>query len=266
MGVHVSQLYYYPIKSLAGISSKQLSVTRWGPHRDRRLMLVDEQGIFITQRQSHVMALISVIDDGDEIRLAYQGRDIGIAWPDFSLTQQTRKVEVWGEELAGQVVSESINEWLSQVLQRSVTLVYMADKTHRQVDTTYALQGTCTGFTDGFPFLIVSQNSINYLHQDLTFNLDAQRFRPNIVVAGCKEFSESSWKKIRINGLELNLIKPCSRCIIPCIDPSTGLMQEQVMQVLLAHCSKDGEVYFGQNALHQGEGVIAVGQEVELIN
>ncbi len=266
MGIKVSQLYYYPIKSLAGISSEQLSVTRWGPHRDRRLMMVDEQGLFITQRQSHVMALISVIDDGDEIRLTYQGRGISIAWPDFSHAQQTHKVEVWGEELAGQVVSEEINEWLSQVLQRTVTLVYMADITHRQVDTNYASLGTRTGFTDGFPFLIVSQNSINYLHQDLTFNLDAQRFRPNIVVTGCKAFSENDWKKIRINNLEFNLVKPCSRCVIPSIDPSTGLIQEQVMQVLLAHCSKDGEVYFGQNALHQGEGVLAVGQEVELIN
>jgi len=265
MSIQVSELFYYPIKSFAGIACEQLCINAWGPLRDRRLMLVDEQGHFITQRQCRIMALMSLSDNQESLTLAYQGESFTLAWPDFSLAISTQMVQVWEEEISGQGIGGGVNAWLSRVLQSKVKLVYMADDTHRQVDLTYASQGIRTGFADGFPFLVVSQESIMSLQQELTFELDVKRFRPNIVVSGCEPFSEDQWKTISINNIEFNLVKPCSRCVIPSIDLTTGLMQKEVMQVMVAHRKRDGEVYLGQNAVHKGKGSIEVGQQVKII-
>jgi len=265
MTIQVSKLFYYPIKSFAGIACEQMHINAWGPLRDRRLMLVDEQGNFITQRQCRIMALMSLKDSQESLTLAYEGESFTLAWPNFFKTSKTQKVQVWEEELSGQIIGGEINDWLSRLLQRRVKLVYMADETHRQVDLAYASQGTRTGFADGFPFLIVSQESITSLQQELTFELDVKRFRPNIVLSGCDAFSEDQWKTISINNIEFNLVKPCSRCVIPSIDLTTGLMQKEVMQVMMAHRKRDNEVYLGQNAVHKGQGSIEVGQQVEII-
>ena len=265
MSIQVSQLFYYPIKSFPGIACEQLTINAWGPLRDRRLMLVDEQGKFITQRQCRIMALISVCDDQETLTLSYQGEAFSLPWPTFSQTTQSRKVQVWEDEVRGQIIGGEINEWLSKVLQFRVNLVYMADDTHRQVDLDYASAGTRTGFADGFPFLIVSQESITFLQQELTFDLDVKRFRPNIVVSGCDAFSEDQWKTIAINHIEFDLVKPCSRCVIPSIDLRSGLMQKEVMQVMVAHRKRGDQVYLGQNAVHKGQGTIEVGQQVKVI-
>jgi len=92
-----------------------------------------------------------------------------------------------------------------------------------------------------------------------------KRFRPNIVLSGCDAFSEDQWKTISINNIEFSLVKPCSRCVIPSIDLATGLIQKEVMQVMMAHRKRDSEVYLGQNAVHKGQGSIEVGQQVEVI-
>ena len=265
MSIQVSKLFYYPIKSLPGIACEQLSINAWGPLRDRRLMLVDEQGKFITQRQCRIMALMSLNDDLEYLTLAYQAETFTLPWPDFSQVTATQQVQVWEDEVSGQKIGGEINDWLSRVLQRRVNLVYMADDTHRQVDLVYASQGTRTGFADGFPFLIVCQESVTSLQQELTFTLDVKRFRPNIVLSGSDAFSEDKWRTISINNIEFNLVKPCSRCVIPSIDLTTGLMQKEVMQVMVAHRKQGEQIYLGQNAVHKGQGKIEVGQPVTVI-
>ncbi len=265
MSIHVSKLFYYPIKSFPGIACEQLNINSWGPFRDRRLMLVDEQGACITQRQCRIMALISVSDDEESLTLVYEGREISLAWSKLCQTTLNKSVTVLGDKVIGQMVSGEINDWLSQILQRKVNLAYMADDTHRQVDLAYAPLGTRTGFSDGFPFLIVSQESITSLQQELTFELDVRRFRPNIVLSGCDAFSEDEWKIISINHIEFELVKPCARCIIPSIDLKSGLIQKEVMQVMEVHRKKDNQLYLGQNALHRGQGSIEVGHRVEII-
>ena len=91
------------------------------------------------------------------------------------------------------------------------------------------------------------------------------RFRPNIVVSGCEAFAEDTWKKIAINGIEFDVSKPCSRCVIPTIDPATAVKQPDVMQVLLKQRKIGKKIYFGQNLIHRGTGTLSVNDHVEIL-
>ncbi len=265
MTINVSQLFYYPVKSLPGINAQNMKVNSWGPHHDRRLMLVDGEGRMITQRQCRLMALIKVRDLGDSLQLEFRGLSISIAWPNFNKEVNRKIVSVWNDEIEAQIIPGSINTWLSDVLQRPVQLVYMSENTHRQVDLKYAPEVVRTSFSDGFPFLLISMASIAFLQKKLPFDLDVRRFRPNIVVDGCEAFAEDSWSQIRIGEIEFQLVKPCARCVMPSINMETAQIQKEVMQVMNDHRKREGDVFMGKNMVHTGEGELQLGQIIEVV-
>ena len=265
MTINVSKLFYYPVKSLAGINAQEMVINSWGPHHDRRLMLVDGEGRMITQRQCRLMALIQMRDLGDSLELEFRGQSVPIAWPNFNEEGNRKIVWVWNDEIEAQVIPGSINTWLSDVLQRKVQLVYMPENIQRQVDLNYADEGVRTSFSDGFPFLLISRASIEFLQNKLSFDLDVRRFRPNIVVDGCEAFAEDSWRQIRVGEIEFQLVKPCARCVMPSINMETAQIQKEVMQVMNDHRKRDGDVFMGQNMVHVGEGVLQLGQTVEVV-
>jgi uncharacterized protein YcbX len=269
--IQVSQLFYHPVKSLGAIATSSLQIGKMGPLLDRRLMLIDESGKFITQRQCPVMALIQVEDSAGVLTFSYSDRQTGatlacsLPWPDFSYVGRTALAEIWEDEVQAQVIEHDINAWLSCILSRAVQLVFIDDQTHRQVDLDFANQGDQTSFSDGFPLLLVSQASIDFLRQASGVPLAAQNFRPNIVVQGCKPFEEDQWKKIRIAEIEFDIVKPCSRCVIPTLDLKTAQKKKEVMIAMLEHRKQGKKVYVGQNLIHRGLGGICVNQTVEII-
>lgn len=265
--MRVSELFYYPVKSLAGIAVNSLNINQWGPDRDRRLMLVDEDGHFITQRKHHLMARISVSDTPQGLLFEYDKhhKKMCIAWPDLNAMTQSMPVEIWEEHLNGQIIEGEINGWFSEIFNSPIQLVYMDETEIRQVDVRYAKQGVRTSFSDGFPFLLMSQSSVDFLQQQYGKTVDVRQFRPNIVIDDCAAFEEDHWKRIAINGIQFDLVKPCSRCVIPSIDVQTGEMQKDFMQVLLAHRKIGSEIVVGQNMTHTGEGEVSVGDRVVVL-
>ena len=174
-------------------------------------------------------------------------------------------VTVWDDEIEAQIVPGLINTWLSDALRRKVQLVFMPENIHRQVDLNYADEGIRTSFSDGFPFLLISKASIEFLQNKLTFDLDVRRFRPNIVVDGCEAFAEDSWSQIRIGDMGFQLVKPCARCVMPSINMETAQIQKEVMQVMNDHRKREGDVFMGQNMVHIGKGELQLGQTVEVV-
>jgi uncharacterized protein YcbX len=265
----VSQLFYHPIKSLGAIQVSTLSNGPCGPLFDRRIMLIDTNGKFITQRQAPIMTLIAVHDLGSSLELTYGSKNISLPWPDFRLKTHSVLVDIWDDKVTAQLFSPEVSDWLSNILSRQVRLVYMDDSEHRQVDLNFSEKGTYTGFSDGFPFLLVSQASINFLSEKIGYELSVNRFRPNIVVSGCDPFEEDSWQRISIDTMKLDIVKPCSRCVIPTINLQTAESERAVLQVMLEYRKKGKNIYLGQNLVHS-PGVnkmanLVVGQEVEVI-
>lgn len=266
MTYSVSQLFYYPVKSLGAIQTEQFEVDLKGPRYDRRMMVVDEQGLFVTQRESPIMTLIGVTDTHDDVVLTFENNSIAFPYPKFSEQTSFTLVTVWDDAVSAQRVSNEVDVWLSEVLSKRVHLVCMPENAFRQVDTDYANVGDQTSFSDGFPFLMLSQASMDFLSEKVGYSLSVERFRPNIVIEGCEPFEEDTWRHIQIGGVKFDVVKPCSRCVIPSINLQTSLKDRDVMQALVQYRKIGKHVYVGQNLIHRDVGEVAVGNSVLVLD
>lgn len=162
---------------------------------------------------------------------------------------------VWGNECQTiQVLTDEGNKWFENYLGApSVRLVKMKDDFVRHTDANYAPKGQ-TSFADGFPFLLASEDSLHYLNQRLPRPITLERFRPNIIVKGCKPFGEDRWTSICIGAQKtiLNIVKPCSRCQIPNIDPATGIPDEDSQPSKSMKAFRTGEAIGFENKKWSG--------------
>ncbi|NVK38259.1 MAG: MOSC domain-containing protein [Gammaproteobacteria bacterium] len=263
--MYISQLYQYPVKSLKGREMSSMEIDDFGPKWDRRWMLVDEKGRFVTQRQCPKMGQVGVTVLLDKVVFDFQQETQSLSLDQAQGSTTQKLVNVWDDAVLGNPVEHEVNQWLSDKLQRHVQLIFMPQATLRQVDTEFAQQGDRVSFADGFPFLILSEASIEFMSEKVGFELSPLRFRPNILVSGCEAFAEDAWKRIAIGDIEFEIVKPCSRCVIPTLDLATSEKQPEVMKALLAHRKQGKHVMMGQNAIHRQLGDITVGQEVKVL-
>jgi MOSC domain-containing protein len=261
--MQLSSITIYPVKSCAGVSLETVELDRFGPAGDRRWLVVDPAGRFLSQRELPAMALIHVEVLAGGIRLRCHGDHVDVRVPEPD--RPVLSVRVWEDTVAVQNAGEDAARWLSQHLGVECALVYMPDSTHRRVDGAYAQDGETVGFADGFPLLLLSQASLDDLNSRLDTPVPMNRFRPNLVVTGCEPFAEDSWKCIRIGGIDFRVAKPCSRCVIPSIDQQTGQRDKQINRVLASYRRILGEVRFGQNLLYPSLGTVNVGDPVEVV-
>ena len=265
MALTVTSLWQYPVKSMAGVALPSMKVNSWGPNLDRRWMLVDSQHRFISQRQLPSMCRLAASVTNTGVRI--QSLDDGTLSIDVSqpVAGARYDVTVWSDTCEAVDAGDEAAAWLSDTLGKTLRLCFMADNTHRQVDTRFAADGVRVSFADGFPFLLCSETSLARLSEALGRSLDIRRFRPNIVVSGGDAFAEDSWRRIRIGSLEFELVKPCARCAIPTVNLDSGVREPDVFKMLRAERFRDGDVFFGQNLIHCGEGDITLGQSVEIL-
>jgi uncharacterized protein YcbX len=263
--LQVSELFIYPIKSLGGISVKSAEVTSRGFKYDRRWMLVDEQNRFLTQREYFQMALIKVqIADAGLVVSHHLNGSITI--PFEYDTQSLQSVAIWDDTTTGVYVSDEIDTWFSVTLGTICRLVYMPDNTRREVDQRYAQPGMITSFADAYPFLLIGQASLDDLNSRLAEALPMDRFRPNIVFTGGEAFDEDLMNEIDIAGIHFYGAKLCARCIMTTIDQQNGVKAKEPLKTLAKYRFKNNKILFGQNLVHQGDGVVTVGDTLNVLS
>src|ERR1700712_1685108 len=179
----ISALYVYPIKSLGGIALQKSQLDERGLQFDRRWMIVDKNGVLVTQHRHPSLALLQTAIDGDKISIRNKLTEQGTEVPLLPSTKKCLTVKVWDDVCQGVIVGKTVNEWLGDYLHEKVRLVYMPDSVKRPVDKRYAKMETYTSFADGFPFLLIGEASLKELNEKAKTNLPMDRFRPNIVVA-----------------------------------------------------------------------------------
>lgn len=259
----VSALYVYPIKSLGGISLQQSLVNENGLQFDRRWMIVDKNGVFISQRTHANLTFLQTSIEADKITICNRLTNDHIDVPFLPKTKETITVTIWDDVCEAQVVNNAINEWLSDYLQQSVSLVYMPDSTKRLVDKRYAISDTYTHFADGYPFMLIGEASLQELNQKAGTNLDMNRFRPNIVVADTAAQEEEQWHETQIGSGLYTGVKPCTRCILTTINQTTGEKGKEPLRTLATYKKEGNRILFGQNMVYNGGGnAIAVGDNV----
>jgi uncharacterized protein YcbX len=263
--MEVTRLFVHPVKSLGGIGVNEFAIDRFGPVWDRRWLVVDRQGQFITQRQQARMALVrAVLENGRVTLNAPQREPLTFSATDFADGDPV-KVQVWRDQCDAVTGPAHFDQWLSDFLDVDCRLVFMPESSRRPVNTDYAKAGETVGFADGFPLLLAAEESLSDLNSRMSIAIGMERFRPNLVVAGSAAFAEDGWKRIRVGTMEFRVAKPCSRCAIPTIDPATAQKQPEVFKTLKAFRQRDGEVYFGQNLLPVGAGSVRVGDRVVIL-
>jgi hypothetical protein len=264
-GLTLTAVYRYPVKSLAGQAHDELAVGARGLLFDRHWMLVDEQLRFLTQRQQSRMALITArVDDRGGLTLQAPGASDLVVGAGADNPEHAA-VRVWDDMVQASFAGAAADRWLSAFLGTPCHLVSMPGEVRRAVDPGFALPQDQVGFADGFPFLLISQASLDDLNRRLEVPLAMQRFRPNLVVDGCAPYAEDSWRRIRIGELTFRVVKPCSRCIIPTIDPETAERGAEPLRTLMSYRRRDNKIYFGQNLIHDGPGRLAPGMSVEVL-
>lgn len=263
----VSELYIYPIKSLAGIRLKKATVTARGFEHDRRWLLVDEHNIFITQREHHQMALLQVTIDDDGLRIRHKVSHKSLLIP-FNISGaacEQAMVTIWDDTCIAEFVSAEADEWFTEMLGIKCRLVYMPDSTLRVVDQRYAKENSITSFSDAYPFLLIGKASLDNLNSRLAEALPMNRFRPNIVFTGGESFDEDMYGHFTINNINFYGVKLCARCVMTTVDQDTAINGKEPLKTLAKYRFKNNKILFGQNLIHEGEGEITVGDELVVL-
>lgn len=261
----LQDIYIYPIKSLGGIRLNSAKVEERGFQYDRRWMLLNEKGRFLTQRQIPEMALLQprILENGLEI--IHKGKELAPLLIPFDQTNDQRlTVSVWGDECEAVFVSKEVDLWFSNALGRKCHLVYMPDVSKRLVDTDFAPNGEIVSFADGYPFLVIGQASLDLLNQKLEAPIDMLRFRPNLVFSGGTPHIEDDWKKIQIGDIKFMGVKPCARCAVPNINPQTAEKENEPTQTLKKYRQNGTKILFGQNLLIDYQGSMTLDVETEI--
>ena len=257
----ISGLYVYPVKSARGVSVTDCQLLPSGLEHDRRFMVVDEEGTFLTQRDHPTLATLGATITGSELVLAVPG--VEPVRVDLVCDGPIAEVTVWGDAVRGIDCGPKAAGLLTHMLARLARLVRMPRGAERRVDPDHASPGDVVSFADGFPVLISTEASIQAVNAGLERPVDVRRYRPNIVIEGAPAFAEDTWRSITIGEARLDLVKPCARCVVVDVDPDRGARAPGVLVALGETRKRGSKVLFGQNAIPRSLARLRVGDPVE---
>lgn len=261
----ISELNIFPIKSLGGYTVDSAEVTEKGFKYDRRWMIVDDQYKFLTQREFPVMALLVATIKNETMHVQHKNDPLSTLQVPLIPEQPIfKQVDIWSDNCKAQWVSKLADEWFSGMLKKNCHLVYMPDTTRRRVDGRYAFNKETTTFSDGYPYLIVGQESLKDLNTRLKEPLPMERFRPSIVFTGGVPYQEDSFKNLSIASIEFTGVKNCGRCMITTINQQTLQTGKEPLKTLATYRFKNNKIYFGRYLLNRGIGFIRKGEQLAL--
>ncbi len=279
--MQLSGLHVYPVKSLRGCAVPEADVDALGIAGDRRFLVVDQDGRFLTQRTLPQMALIATTLTADTLVLSAAGAG-AVAVPRApNARAPILTVSIWKSEgLQAEDCGHDAAGWLSAFLGSPCRLVRLGPAFHRPVRRLppgwQALSGSgvpVVAFADAYPFLLISEASRADLNERLAARGEAaapwDRFRPNLVITGCPAFAEDTWPRLRIGKILFRAAGPCARCVVTTTDQQTGTRGNEPLRTLASYRRDPADptlVNFGQNLLHETiTGRLRVGDAVAVL-
>lgn len=262
----ITQLNIYPVKSLAGIAMQEAKTTERGFEHDRRWMLIDANNQFLTQRKFGAMALLETEIADNHLLIRHK---LNTAYGTLQVPLQTDgyaqvKAQIWDDVCRVLLCSKEADFWLSEVLESPIRLAYIPDDSPRQVEPERVKMPMNVSLSDGYPYLLIGEKSLEDLNQRLEYEVPMERFRPNLVFSGAAAYQEDSWKDMLIGGISFRGVKPCGRCILTTTDQQTGLRHSggEPLKTLASYRSQGNKVLFGMNLIVLGDGIVRVGDEL----
>lgn len=267
--LQLSQINIHPIKSCSAISLSSARVDHFGLKGDRRFVIVDAKGMFITGRTHPQLTLVTVKQTPTGLQLTAPNMpELVINYTDFS--NNYKKIQVWNDKINAQHCASAYDQWFSQFLATPCQLMYFGEQSHRQVENRH----DNVAFADGYPLLLISQASLDDLNKRLKQQqlspVTMSQFRTNLVVENASAYQEDSWLRIRIGEAEFEVVKPCSRCVFTTVDPKTGeksstMQPLKTLRQYRASVHKKG-IMFGQNLITIKQGTIKLTDPIEVLS
>lgn len=261
----VGDIRVYPVKGMRGRSVTEADVEPWGLAGDRRWMVIDDRGRFLSQREAPALATIDVALLGNGLRFtAASGSTLDVDEPfDSSVIEAT----IWRDQVLTCPSDVDADRWLTGLIGRPCRLVFMRDPAKaRPVDSAFGEPGDRVSFADGSPLLATSTASLHDLRRRAGIDdLSMGRFRSNLVIEGAEAWAEDRWTELEIGDAVFAVVKPCARCVVTTVDQNTGeRCPEGEPLRTLATFRRDalGKPIFGQNLIPWKFGRISVGDEV----
>jgi len=255
----VTGIFVYPLKGARGVAVDAAALDALGFRRDRRWMVVDAAGEFVSQRTRPRLALVRPALAGEALVLEAPDR------PPLELPAEppgggTKPVRIWADALRAAPAGEAADAWISDFLGERAHIVAFAADAVRPVDPKYARRATDrVAFADAYPCLLITQASLDLLNERLTTPVPMDRFRPNLVAGGTAPHAEDGWRRIRVGDVVFDLVKPCARCVVTTVDQRTGVAEEEPLRTLATYRKVGSKVLFGQNAIHVAPGTVRAG-------
>ena len=272
---HLAALYCYPVKSCRGVALDEAMLDQRGIAHDREFLVVDADNRFLTQRGTPALAHVVTALAADSLRLCADGAgEIRVPW--HAPGRARREVVVWDDTVLADDAGDEAATWLSNVLGQACRLVAMGTDSRREMPARRVPEAhreslrwpVSVAFCDAYPLLVLSEESLADLNCRVggTPMLKAERFRPNLVLAGCSApYAEDAWKTYRVGTVRMVSAGPCKRCPIPTIDPQTLERGPEPLRTLAGYRRVDGGVVFGQNVIHAQPGArLKVGDAIFL--
>jgi len=253
---------------MRGISLNASKLQTEGLEHDRRWMLVNDAGTFISQRSHSELTKFIPSMVGDQMTISYGDSKMTI--DTNALSDNHIDVTVFDSSMVATEVDPICSAWFSDQLGESLRLVKVSGQTNRIKDFEKYLpkdigdlpSETRVSFADGYPYLILGTASMDQLNRKMDKDLDIDRFRANIIVETNEPHIEDSWSHIEIGSERLYVIKPCARCQVPTIDQQTGVKGKQPNMAMATYRKAGNKVNFGMNAVALTKGMITIGDAV----
>lgn len=260
--VQLSGLFVYPIKACGGVALEQAELVERGLAFDRRYMLVDKSGTFITQREVPRLCLVATAFDSDRLLVSISGKStLELPRQALAVDLQRRPYRIW-DDVGSALEHPEGSRWFSELLNDDVSLLYMPDAERRGVNPKRARAGDIVSFADGYPLLLMSEASLGDLNRRLPAPVEMRRFRPNLVISGGEPYAEDGFARVQIGASSFRGVKRCERCVVTTIDPETGEQGKEPLRTLSHYRLEDGNVWLGMNLIHDHPGLLRVGDRV----
>ena len=260
----ITGIHIYPIKATRRVALDEAVVEPRGLAHDRRWMLIDESGTFLTQRDHARLALVRVqVQPPHLVVQAPSMERLTVPFPGAEAVR--RSVRIWKDVVAAVEADAAAHAWVSRYLGSACRLICMDEAAARPVDPQYDPDRSEVSFADGYPLLLTTEASLADLNTHLDAPVPMTRFRPNLIVSGGEAFDEDRWRKVRIGSMLFHVVKPCARCVVSTIDQETAEGGKEPLRTLNRFRKNDGKVFFGENLIPAAPGVVRVGDTVDVV-
>jgi len=264
--MRIAALYTYPVKGGRRLDHDEAGVEPWGLAGDRRWMVIDPEGVGITQRTDPRLALLSAVPTPGGLALRGPGSpDLGVAEP---VDGPKEFVRVFRSQPLVPARIAPVADWFGEFLGRPARLAWLGDPTTRPIEDD-ARDGDRVSFADAYPLLLTNAASLaavnDWLYEDGDEPVPMTRFRPNVVIDGARAWAEDDWlgHRLRIGDVVFRAARPCDRCVVTTVDQETAVAGREPLRALGRYRRFPGGLMFGMHLIPDvapgRTGIIRVG-------